>query len=153
MGRRLTPEERREAQRIKAAERTAAKTDRDRARLEKLTPGQREELRDKRRIRDHERQMMEMDRANHQASERDRESRPAPSATEPPASRIIAEMQRIGRESDLWYRVQLERFPHRPSQWTAEQKEAYEPSSRHSSEQTAPRSPSRPDAGIATPRY
>lgn len=82
----------------------------------RLTP---EQKREARRVRDAERQMMAMDKANIRASE---QSPPLPDPDEPLAWMVVQTAREVGREADLYYRAHVNRYSHRPSGWTKAQK-------------------------------
>jgi hypothetical protein len=44
----------------------------------------------------------------------------------PDGRQLLARAQAIGREADLWYHAHLNRWPTRPSNWTAAQRRAAE---------------------------
>ena len=44
--------------------------------------------------------------------------------TAPTARQLLERARSIGREADLFYHAHLARWPHRPSEWTVEQRAA-----------------------------
>jgi len=63
-------------------------------------------------------------RAARQASAEAVEPAPPPEPVAPTARQLLDRARSIGREADLFYHAHLARWPHRPSEWTAEQRAA-----------------------------
>ena len=65
-------------------------------------------------------------------------------ANGPDGRQLLARAQEIGREADLWYHAHLNRWPTRPTNWTAERRRNSFPVS---SDRMGHRSPSHTDEG------
>ena len=63
-------------------------------------------------------------RAARQASAPAAEPVAAPEPIAPTGRQLLERARSIGRETDLFYHAHLARWPHRPSDWTAQQRVA-----------------------------